>query len=93
MEGGVGVGIRRWFYRKVYLRTPYWRWVRRVIGRKYGWNCQAKGCEVRGCNLDAHHTSYDVLWLEWLFPGKVKWLCRKHHDWIHKGRWLEYKKG
>lgn len=37
-------------------------------------------CEICGAaKAEAHHDDYDR-------PGKVRWLCRKHHVRLHKGK-------
>ena len=85
---------RQWMYRNIYLRSPYWRWVRRQVARRAGYACQVRGCRIVGHNLDAHHTVY-VLWLEWLPWNwrKMEYLCRFHHNKTHRGMALELKSG
>lgn len=58
------------------------------MGERAGWFCQVRKCGVSGHNLDCHHTTYAIMWLEWLFPRKLVYLCRKHHQDTHSGRLL-----
>lgn len=82
--------LRQWLYRNVYLHTPYWKKIRQTIGRRAKWKCEARGCTEHGTHLDVHHTTYrvwffSILWLEWLFPKRMVYLCRKHHEATHNG--------
>jgi hypothetical protein len=81
----------RWFYRRVYLHTPYWRAIRRAVGRRAGWRCQVAGCKASGEHLNAHHITYRW-WLEWLNLRDLVWLCATHHAKKHAG-WVLYLKG
>ena len=75
------VAWRRWFYRNIYLRTPYWKRVRREAIINADEKCQAFGCKWRG-SLDVHHLTYD-LWHE--KPEDLAVLCRAHHERIGNG--------
>lgn len=83
--------FRKWFYRNIYLHTLYWKMVRRIVSKRAHYICEAKGCTVTGHNLDVHHTTYDIMWLEWFFRWKMVYLCRKHHDMTHDGTWMRLK--
>lgn len=72
----------KWWYRNVYLRTPHWRFVRRVKLFLAGHKCQH--CNERR-RLDIHHKSYEHIWLEELFPWELEVLCRYHHSMKHNG--------
>jgi hypothetical protein len=74
----------RWFYRYIYLHTPYWRAIRRAVGRRAGWMCQAAGCREKGYHLNAHHLRYRW-WLEWTNLDDLVWLCPRHHQAAHDG--------
>lgn len=80
--------FRQWTYRNLYLRSPYWKWIRTIIGRRAGWKCEVQGCHQWGHNLDCHHTTYKVMWFEWLFPCFLVYLCREHHNATHNGETL-----
>lgn len=80
--------FRKWFYNHVYLRTPYWKAIRKEVGARAGWFCQARKCGLSGYGLEVHHTTYRILWFEWLFPDKLVYLCRKHHQMTHDGHVL-----
>lgn len=85
--------LRRWLYWNVYLKTPYWKAIRRKIGTRANWTCESKGCQMEAHNLDCHHVTYRVLWFEWLFPWLVIYLCRYHHNMTHNGLNLTLKSG
>jgi hypothetical protein len=74
----------RWFYRHIYLHTPYWRAIRRAVGRRAGWTCQAAGCRESGYHLNAHHLHYRW-WLEWTNLDDLVYLCPRHHQAAHDG--------
>lgn len=79
---------RQWVYRNLYLQSPYWKWVRQIVGRRANWHCEVRGCNRFGHNLDCHHVTYKILYFEWLFPWKLKYLCRAHHNSTHRGETL-----
>jgi hypothetical protein len=85
--------VRKFLYRNVYLKTPYWKWMRRRVAKRAEYRCQVKGCTRIGANLDAHHTTYRVLGMEWLFPRAMVYLCRNHHNDTHRGFALWLKNG
>ena len=87
------MSFRQWAYRNLYLRSPYWRWLRRQVGSRVGWFCQARGCGVSGHNLDCHHTTYSIMWMEWMFPWLMIYLCREHHTATHSGQVLILRDG
>ena len=80
--------LRQFFYRRIYLHTPYWRWIRSLVGRRAHWKCEVRGCGFHGHNLNAHHIKYH-LWLEWLNLNNLVYLCPWHHAEVHKG-WMQY---
>ena len=85
------VTLRQWLYRNVYLKSPYWKEIRRRVARRAGFVCEVKGCRAQAANLDAHHTTYDVMGFEWLFIWTLVYLCRYHHNMTHKGFPLDLK--
>lgn len=87
------ITFRQWTYRHIYLKTPYWHWVRRLIGKRANWTCQQVSCHEVAYNLDVHHTTYAILWMEWLFPWEMVYLCRAHHLMTHGGQKLILKGG
>ena len=85
--------FRQWFYRNVYLKSRYWKAIRRRVARRAEFKCEIRGCKAIGAHLDAHHTTYKILGWEWLFIWKLSYLCRFHHEQTHKGFTLRLKRG
>lgn len=84
---------RRAWYREQYLNSRYWRWVRRIIARRAKRTCEVQGCKKQGWNLNAHHTTHRILYLEWAVPWKLVYLCPTHHGMTHGGQWLRLRRG
>ena len=88
--------LRQFLYRKIYLKTRYWKWLRRRVGERAGWRCEVMGCIQGGNGLNAHHRRYR-LFMEWLHLRDLVYLCPRHHALCHRGfaqkltrgRWLE----
>lgn len=93
MTRRTSMSFRKWFYRNVYLHTPYWHWLRVKVGERSNFKCEVDGCRVVGHNLNAHHTTYNHLWFEWLFLWQMVWLCPPHHSMTHGGATLKYRHG
>lgn len=80
---------RRLLYR-LYLRLPWWRWVRRRALARAGNRCQLCGVHRE---LQVHHRRYrdgvpgrggrSILWRE--RPGDLQVLCRRCHAKAHGG--------
>lgn len=85
--------LRQWLYRNVYLKSRYWKSIRRRVAKRAGYICEVKGCRAQAANLDAHHTSYSVLGFEWLFIWTLIYMCRYHHVMVHKGMSFALKRG
>lgn len=83
---------RQQWYREVFLKSRYWKWVRRLVAQRAHLCCEVHGCPRRGWGLNAHHKRYR-LYLEWLFLGDLVYLCPDHHAQTHSGRtlWLKPK--
>ena len=71
---------RREWYRRVYLRSWYWRWFSDAKRKRARYTCQ--DCGQRG--YDVHHRWY-WLYLEWLIPCMTVVLCRRCHG-VEHGR-------
>jgi len=71
---------RRWYYRRVYLRSAHWRKKRAGALRRASYRCQSSGCGYRP-SLDVHHLTYARIGWEW--PGDLRVLCRRHHNEVH----------
>lgn len=74
--------IRRLLYR-IYLRLPWWRFIRRLALRHYGEKCAVCGSRHA---LQVHHRVYrragrSVLWREQMADLQV--LCGRHHRAAH----------
>lgn len=65
-----------------YLQSDHWKRVRTVVGQEAGWQCEVKGCNRYGKNLNAHHLHYRSLGEE--RDGDLVYLCPYHHKLIHK---------
>ena len=78
----------QWWYRRIYLYTPHWRFTRRVKFFFSGHVCEV--CRRRHythparMNLDIHHKTYRHLWWEWLHLKDLEVLCRFHHTEEHE---------
>jgi len=84
---------RQEWYREKYLKSRYWKWVRRLIGERADWRCEVLGCRRVGWALNAHHTTYAVMFFEWLFPWTLIYLCPDHHADTHAGKRLRITRG
>lgn len=71
------LGLRRLWYREIYLRTWHWRTLRRRVLEKYDYKCAV--CNGRA--YDVHHKTYDRLGRERMSDLMV--LCRYHHTKAH----------
>ena len=87
------VGHNRWIYRNIYLRTPYWRWIRKQVAERADYKCQAVNCLDFGKTMDAHHTTYRIMLFEWLFLKKMVYLCRFHHNITHNHQTIVLRDG
>jgi hypothetical protein len=85
--------LRQWVYRSLYLKSAYWKAIRRRVARRAEYHCEVRGCRATAANLDAHHTTYSILGFEWLFLWKLVYLCRSHHNQTHAGIDLKLKRG
>ena len=83
---------RRNWYRNNYLNSRYWKWARKIIARRAGYRCEVRGCDRTGRNLNAHHTTYSVIFLEWLVPFTMVYLCPVHHSDTHSGKPLRLRR-
>ena len=63
-----------------FLRTDYWRTVRRHVLRTRTWRCTACGCRERP---NVHHTTYAHVGSEHAHLGDLIVLCRRCHRGIH----------
>lgn len=66
-------------YRR-YLRSPYWRRVKRALKRQRGVTCERCG---RGGRLEVHHVSYAHLGRELGHLEDLLLLCRTCHRALH----------
>jgi hypothetical protein len=87
------MSVRKWLYHNWYLKTRYWKWERRHVAQRAGWHCEVDRCTEAGPHLQAHHTSYKILFREWLFPDKMIYLCEAHHQATHDGKTLKIRGG
>ena len=87
------MSFRKWFYRNIFLRSAYWKAIRRRVARRADYTCEVVGCRAQAANLDAHHVSYDILFFEWIFIWRLIYLCRYHHEGTHHGVALRLKRG
>ncbi len=90
--------IKVLIYRKWYLRTRYWRWIKACVKIRADFQCQIEGCDANTGYMDVHHTTYkiwffSILFLEWLFLDKMIYLCREHHILTHGHITLQLKDG
>jgi len=84
---------RRFWYRRLYLRTTHWRYRASQARIAADFRCQDCGCRRtrnRFIVLDAHHMNYDNLWHEEARDLMV--LCRRCHDRRH-GKSLKRERG
>lgn len=75
---GEPVNDRRAYYRKVYLKSPHWKMIKRVMFEAYP-RCQVCGSQS---TLDVHHRCYRNLYD--VSARDLIVLCRRHHDEIHR---------
>lgn len=69
-------GLRRWAYRRIYLRCDGWREFADRVRALHRWRCSS--CK-RMHRLDVHHLHYDTLGHEDADYGDVAPLCRSCH--------------
>lgn len=84
---------RRWkrWYRKVHLRSRYWKRVRTAVLRRDHHTCQVAGCGATK-TLDVHHKRYTYVGRELERPEHLNTLitlCRFHHEGVHIQRRAE----
>jgi len=74
----------RWWYRKMYMKSPTWKFTRKVIRFLRGSRCREKG--THGGALQVHHKRYSnaILWWGFLMPWNFEVLCENHHRKRHK---------
>ena len=75
------VNGRKKAYRSVFLRSPFWKAVRRAVLKRDRRRCQC--CSTR-TNLDVHHLSYARMWEGCL--GDLLVVCRFCHIEVHRRR-------
>lgn len=66
---------------KDFLKSRYWRDNRIEFLKTAGFKCRE--CGAIDVELNVHHTSYDHLGMEWLYPHDVRVLCRECHKKVH----------
>ena len=71
--------VRRCKY-KVFLRTRYWKYVRRLVMKRDGYCCKRCGS---GKGLQVHHLSYEHHYAEHLWLGDMVTLCEGCHGVVH----------
>lgn len=77
---------RRWFYRNVYLKSPYWRLVRYLKLKQHGLFCDKchRLFKRKKYMLNIHHPYYrGLIWRELWQLNKLQVLCRSCHAQIH----------
>lgn len=65
---------------KVFLRSRYWKYVRRLVMKRDGYICVMCGCRDK---LQVHHLSYEHHYSEHLWLGDMVTLCDGCHRWVH----------
>lgn len=82
---------KRFWYRRIYLRSKHWRRLRAKVAQRAGYTCERKGCIAYGDNLDVHHKTYERIGHERL--DDLVYLCRPDHRWVESGHWIVLKSG
>lgn len=97
--------LRRWFYRRIYLKSRHWKLVRVKALQSANYECQCDGCKVVHPEhaivpgkpfslvqwLEVHHLHYRSLWRE--KPKDVVVLCSYHHAQVELGYEITLKNG
>lgn len=82
---------RRFYYRKIYLRSKHWRRLRAQVAHRASFTCERKGCAAYGQNLDVHHKTYERIGHERL--DDLVYLCRTDHKRVENGQMVLLKSG
>ena len=74
------------FYRKVYLHTLHWKFVRWLKFQQVGRKCKlCSAMKIKGTYpIDVHHKTYKHMWMEMFFLNDLEVLCRYHHEMEHR---------
>lgn len=83
--------LRRWWYRRFYLKSRHWKQLRGDVMRRADFTCEVKNCHTFGYNLDVHHITYAHIGHEPL--EELVYICRPHHILVEDGHMVLLKNG
>lgn len=68
------------WYRTIYLKTPYWKRIRKIALERDSYRCRVCGRPT----TEVHHLSYKFLTIQHRHMDQLISLCSYHHRKVHK---------